>query len=95
MLIKTINIIDATEITNPIADAVAIDFLISCKINVRYGTESVPPPMPISELITPFTKKPLNLRAFFYKTIKSLNNLGSFIQIYIYHSQGKNHNKGY
>ena len=57
VLIKYINIIDVIEMTKPIADAVAIDFFISCNINVKYGTESVPPPMPIRELIIPFTKK--------------------------------------
>ena len=50
-------IIDVVAITNPKAEAVAIDFFISSIKNDRYGTDNVPPPIPISELIVPFKKK--------------------------------------
>ena len=45
-----------TAITNPKADAVAIDFFISSIKNDIYGTDNVPPPIPIRELIVPFKK---------------------------------------
>ena len=38
-------------------DAVAIDFLISFTKKEMYGTDSVPPPIPIKELIMPFKRK--------------------------------------
>ena len=50
-------IIDVMAMTNPKVEAVAIDFFISSIRNDKYGTDSVPPPMPISELIVPFKKK--------------------------------------
>jgi hypothetical protein len=48
---------DDTAIINPIADADAIDLLISAIKNDKYGTDKVPPPIPISELIDPLAKK--------------------------------------
>ena len=41
----------------PIAEADAIDLLISAIKNYKYGTDKVPPPIPISELIDPLAKK--------------------------------------
>ena len=55
--IKNIKSIDAPAIINPMTDAVAIDFLISFIKKEMYGTDSVPPPIPIKELIMPFKRK--------------------------------------
>ena len=52
-----INIIDVIAMTNPKAEAVAIDFFISSIKNDIYGTDNVPPPIPMSELTVPFKKK--------------------------------------
>ena len=49
-----IKIIDVIAMTNPKVEAVAIDFFISSIKNDIYGTDNVPPPMPMSELIVPF-----------------------------------------
>ena len=48
---------EVVAMINPKAEAVAIDFFISPIKNDIYGTDSVPPPIPISELIVPFNKK--------------------------------------
>ena len=43
-----IKIIDVVAITNPKAEAVAIDFFMSSIKNDIYGTDNVPPPIPLS-----------------------------------------------
>ena len=73
---------DARDMIKPNTEAVAIETFILSVIKCRYGTDNVPPPIPIRELIIPFVKKyelPALLINFIFLLIisESLNNINA------------------